>query len=246
MHIGVLEDDLDQQAFIEQCLTSVEHQVSLFSRASELRRATQEKRFDFLIVDWHLPDGCGMDVVGHLRQNDGWRGPILFITASQNEDDVVQALEQGADDFLAKPLRPRELIARVIALGRRAGYETPRPAITCPDIFSINKEEHSISIAGSYVALTEREYRLATLFFSKVGELLTRAHLLELVWGIKGSVSTRTVDTHVSRLRRKLELDGRHGLRLRSVYQSGYRMETSSTSPSSIPTKKADPIGRPS
>ncbi|MCD6437191.1 MAG: response regulator transcription factor [Halomonas sp.] len=246
MHIGVLEDDLDQQAFIEQCLTSVEHQVSLFSRASELRRATQEKRFDFLIVDWRLPDGCGMDVVGHLRQNDGWRGPILFITASQNEDDVVQALEQGADDFLAKPLRPRELIARVSALGRRSGYETPRPAITCPDIFSINKEEHSISIAGSYVALTEREYRLATLFFSKVGELLTRAHLLELVWGIKSSVSTRTVDTHVSRLRRKLELDGRHGLRLRSVYQSGYRMETSSTSPSSIPTKKADPIGRPS
>ncbi|WP_083001615.1 response regulator transcription factor [Halomonas sp. GT] len=246
MHIGVLEDDLDQQAFIEQCLISDEHQVSLFSRASELRRATQEKRFDFLIVDWRLPDGCGMDVVGHLRQNDGWRGPILFITASQNEDDVVQALEQGADDFLAKPLRPRELIARVSALGRRSGYETPRPAITCPDIFSINKEEHSISIAGSYVALTEREYRLATLFFSKVGELLTRAHLLELVWGIKGSISTRTVDTHVSRLRRKLELDGRHGLRLRSVYQSGYRMETSSTSPSSIPTKKADPIGRPS
>ena len=140
MHIGVLEDDLDQQAFIEQCLTSVEHQVSLFSRASELRRATQEKRFDFLIVDWRLPDGCGMDVVGHLRQNDGWRGPILFITASQNEDDVVQALEQGADDFLAKPLRPRELIARVSALGRRSGYETPRPAITCPDIFSINKD----------------------------------------------------------------------------------------------------------
>ncbi|WFE72849.1 response regulator transcription factor [Halomonas sp. M1] len=228
MHIGVLEDDLDQQAFIEQCLVSADHQVSLFSRASELRRATQEERFDFLIIDWRLPDGCGMDVVGHLRQNDGWRGPILFVTASQNEDDVVHALEQGADDFLAKPLRPKELIARVSALGRRAGYDTPRPAISCPSVFSINTEEHSISIADTSVALTEREYQLATLFFSKVGELLTRAHLLELIWGIKGSVSTRTVDTHVSRLRRKLELDGRHGLRLRSIYQSGYRMEISS------------------
>lgn len=227
MHIGVLEDDFDQQAFIEQCLVSANHQVSLFSRASELRRATQEERFDFLIIDWRLPDGCGMDVVGHLRQNDGWRGPILFVTASQNEDDVVHALEQGADDFLAKPLRPKELIARVSALGRRAGYETQRPAISCPDAFSINTEEHSISIADTSVALTEREYQLATLFFSKVGELLTRAHLLELIWGIKGSVSTRTVDTHVSRLRRKLELDGRHGLRLRSIYQSGYRMEIS-------------------
>ena len=225
MHIGVLEDDLDQQAFIELCLLSVGHSVSLFARASELRRATQQQAFDFFIIDWRLPDSCGMDVVTHLRQHDGWQGPILFITASQGEDDVVKALEQGADDFLAKPLRPKELIARVSALGRRSGYEPPRPASAYPDIFTLHTEKHYISLAGSAIDLTEREYRLAALFFSKIGELITRAHLLEVVWGIKGDVSTRTVDTHVSRLRRKLELDGRHGLRLRSVYQSGYRME---------------------
>nr|WP_290693709.1 response regulator transcription factor [Halomonas sp. UBA3074] len=225
MHIGVLEDDLDQQAFIEACLTSAGHEVALFTRASELRRATQQQSFDFLIIDWQLPDSCGMDVVLHLRQHEGWRGPILFITASQGEDNVVKALEQGADDFLAKPLRPNELIARVSALGRRSGYSTPRPASSCPDTFTLHTEEHYISVADRAVGLTEREYRLAALFFSKVGELITRAHLLELIWGIKGDVSTRTVDTHVSRLRRKLELDGRHGLRLRSVYQSGYRME---------------------
>lgn len=229
MHIGVLEDDLDQQAFIEQCLLTAKHQVSLFTRASELRRATQQHTFDLLIIDWRLPDSDGMDVVAHLRQHDSWQGPILFITASQGEDDVVKALEQGADDFLTKPLRPSELMARVSALGRRSGYATPRPAPTCPDIFTLHTEEHYISVAGNAVDLTEREYRLAALFFSKIGELITRAHLLELVWGIKGDVSTRTVDTHVSRLRRKLELDGRHGLRLRSVYQSGYRMETCQT-----------------
>lgn len=227
MHIGVLEDDLDQQAFIELCLTTAGHQVSLFTRSSELRRATQQQTFDFFIIDWRLPDSCGMDVVSHLRQHEGWRGPILFITASQGEDDVVKALEQGADDFLAKPLRPKELIARVSALGRRLGHSTPRPTTACPDIFTLHTDEHYISVAGNAVDLTEREYRLAALFFSKIGELITRAHLLELVWGIKGDVSTRTVDTHVSRLRRKLELDGRHGLRLRSVYQSGYRLETS-------------------
>jgi len=231
MHIGVLEDDLDQQAFIEQCLLAAGHQVALFTRASELRRATQQETFDFLIIDWRLPDSDGMDVVAHLRQHDGWRGPILFITASQGEDNVVQALEQGADDFLAKPLRPKELIARVSALGRRSGYATPHPATAYPDTFNLNTEEHFISVAGQSVDLTEREYRLAALFFSKIGELISRAHLLELVWGIKGDISTRTVDTHVSRLRRKLELDGRHGLRLRSVYQSGYRMETCQTTP---------------
>lgn len=229
MHIGVLEDDLDQQAFIEQCLLAAGHQVTLFARASELRRATQQETFDFLIIDWRLPDSNGMDVVAHLRQHDGWRGPILFITASQGEDNVVHALEQGADDFLAKPLRPKELIARVSALGRRSGYATPHLATACPEIFTLNTEEHFISVAGQAVDLTEREYRLAALFFSKIGEVISRANLLELVWGIKGDISTRTVDTHVSRLRRKLELDGRHGLRLRSVYQSGYRMETCQT-----------------
>ncbi|MFB9867011.1 response regulator transcription factor [Vreelandella sulfidaeris] len=231
MHIGVLEDDLDQQAFIELCLTSAGHRVALFTRASELRRATQQHMFDFFIIDWRLPDSCGMDVVSHLRQNDGWQGPILFITASQGEDDVVTALEQGADDFLAKPLRPKELIARVSALGRRSGYDIARPAQSCPDLFTLHTEEHYISVAGKAVDLTEREYQLAALFLSKIGELITRAHLLELVWGIKGDVSTRTVDTHVSRLRRKLELDGRHGLRLRSVYQAGYRMEIAHLSP---------------
>ncbi|BBI60054.1 hypothetical protein HSBAA_13600 [Vreelandella sulfidaeris] len=99
MHIGVLEDDLDQQAFIEQCLLTAGHRVSLFTRSNELRRATQQHTFDLLIIDWRLPDSCGMDVVAHLRQHDSWRGPILFITASQGEEDVVKALEQGADDF---------------------------------------------------------------------------------------------------------------------------------------------------
>ncbi|PRY65305.1 DNA-binding response OmpR family regulator [Vreelandella songnenensis] len=226
MHIGVLEDDLDQQAYLEQCLLAAGHRVALFTYASELRRATLQHTFDFLIIDWRLPDSCGMDVVAYLRQHDKWRGPILFITASQDEEDVVKALEQGADDFLVKPLRPKELVARVGALGRRAGYALPLLKTIHSTIFSLHTEEHYISVSGKAIDLTEREYQLATLFFSKIGELITRAHLLELVWGIKGSVSTRTVDTHVSRLRRKLELDGRHGLRLRSVYQCGYRMET--------------------
>ena len=82
-----------------------------------------------------------------------------------------------------------------------------------------------VQLAGERVTLTEREFRLVSLFFSHPGELLSRAHLLEVVWGIKGDVSTRTVDTHISRLRRKLVLDGSHGVRLRSIYQHGYRLE---------------------
>ncbi|UYG00782.1 response regulator transcription factor [Halomonas sp. GD1P12] len=230
MHIGVLEDDPDQQAYIEQCLAVEQHRVSLFGRASELRRHMDQQLFDFLIIDWRLPDGCGMDVVGHLRRHDGWKGPILFITASQHEDDVVQALEQGADDFLAKPLRPRELLARINALGRRT-WQSPAPAAaSIGDAYSMDSDQRQIYLNAEPADLTEREYRLAALLFSKLGATLTRPHLLELVWGLKGDLPTRTVDTHVSRLRRKLELDGRHGLRLKSVYQSGYRLESCSPS----------------
>ncbi|MGO2992339.1 MAG: response regulator transcription factor, partial [Halomonadaceae bacterium] len=135
-------------------------------------------------------------------------------------------LEQGADDFLAKPLRPKELIARVNALSRRMGYTPSTTAANFSETYSLNIEKRIVYLDERPVNLTEREYRLAALFFSKTGELLTRPHLLELIWGMKGDISTRTVDTHVSRLRRKLELDGQHGLRLKSIYQSGYRLET--------------------
>ncbi|SHF71514.1 DNA-binding response regulator, OmpR family, contains REC and winged-helix (wHTH) domain [Modicisalibacter ilicicola DSM 19980] len=224
MHIGVLEDDSVQQEFIRLCLSAAEHEVSLFERASELRRAMQQQAFDLLILDWRLPDACGMDVMSHLRQHDGWHNPILFITASQNEEDVVLALEHGADDFLAKPLRPRELEARVNALGRRLGMKAVKRHDRHGAYF-LDREHHCVRLEGRAISLTDREYRLATLFFTHVGELLSRAHLLEVVWGIKGDVSTRTVDTHISRLRRKLALDGRHGFRLRSIYQYGYRLE---------------------
>ncbi|MCP1367617.1 response regulator, partial [Halomonas sp. BBD48] len=93
LHIGVLEDDADQQDFIEQCLIAAGHRVTQFMRASELRRAIQTQAFDLFIIDWRLPDASGMDVTAHLRQHDGWKGPILFITASQTEEDIVLALD---------------------------------------------------------------------------------------------------------------------------------------------------------
>lgn len=225
MRIGVLEDDDIQQSFIELCLAKEGHEISLFQRASELRRALQHQSFDLLIIDWRLPDACGMDVTKNLRQHDGWRGLILFITASQNEEDVVMALEHGADDFIAKPLRPRELSARINALGRRAGIIAEGTAARVGD-YHLDHQQRCIRFEEHAVTLTDKEYRLATLLFTHANELLSRAHLLEVVWGMQGDISTRTVDTHISRLRRKLILDGSHGFRLRSIYQCGYRMES--------------------
>ncbi|MFC3292136.1 response regulator transcription factor [Modicisalibacter luteus] len=224
MHIGVLEDDTDQQDFIEQCLIAAGHRISQFTRASELRRAIQTQAFDMFIIDWRLPDASGMDVTMNLRQHDGWKGPILFITASDEEENIVLALESGADDFLSKPLRPRELSARINALARRTGFQAQDTREQL-GAYTLHSSQREVQFAGEHVKLTEREFRLVSLFFNHPGELLSRARLLEVVWGINGDVSTRTVDTHISRLRRKLTLDGSHGVRLRSIYQHGYRLE---------------------
>jgi DNA-binding response OmpR family regulator len=229
MHIGILEDDQDQRDYLMLCLQTQGHELAGFERASQLLRALREQNFDMLIIDWQLPDACGMELTRTLRREHGWQGLILFITASQGEEDVVHALEHGADDFLSKPINPKELTARVAALGRRLANSTASNALNegedIPEHYRIEQEEHTIWCAGVQVNLTQREYQLAVLLLRHIGELFSRAYLLEMIWGINGDISTRTVDTHISRLRRKLGFDGSHGLKLRSVYQHGYRLE---------------------
>ena len=234
MQIGILEDDHDQRDYLTLCLEAQGHELAGFERASQLLRALRERSFDLLIIDWQLPDACGMELTRTLRSEHGWRGLILFITASQGEEDVVHALQHGADDFLAKPIRPAELTARVEALGRRfvtsdTNYLQPKVAIS--DQYRIEPDEHTIWCGEEPVALTQREYQLASLLLRHVGELYSRAYLPEMIWGVNGDISTRTVDTHVSRLRRKLGLNGSRGLRLKSVYQYGYRLESCATAP---------------
>lgn len=229
MHIGILEDDPLQSRFLQMALKDWGEEaahIDVFERASQLLKALQKETFDLLIVDWYLPDADGMHLVQRLRQDFGWLGPILFITASQGKDDVVMALESGADDFLTKPIRPTELRARLSALTRRAEINKNMTAERLSfGVYTLASNSHSILLRGQNIPLTPREYDLAALFLSHIGRLFSREHILEMVWGISADISTRTIDTHISRLRKKLAFDGQYGLRLKSVYQYGYRLE---------------------
>lgn len=230
MKIAILEDDADQRDFLVVCLTRQGDTVSEFGSAIELQRAMLRERFDLFVVDWRLPEVSGLDFVQQLRQQLGWEVPVLMITAARSEQDVIGALQNGADDFLTKPLRPDELQARVQALGRRFLSRHEQDVLDLMP-YRVDITRREVTINGLPFSLTDREYALACLFIAHPGELFSRHHLLEMIWGVRGDITTRTVDTHVSRLRRKLELDGRHGWRLRSVYQHGYRLEENRKEP---------------
>lgn len=226
MRIDLLEDDPEQGEMLRLWLEQDGHEVRWFRSGSELTRALHRDVPDALLLDWLLPESSGLDVLTWVRQSFLGQVPVIFITAKEGEEHVVQALQAGADDYVVKPPRRLELLARIRALGRRAGLVGQTQALANTEPFSFDLSGRDVRILGKRVELTGKEFDLAVHLFSNAGRLVTRSSLLERVWGRSvQSVSTRTVDAHISRVRKKLELDERHGWRLISIYQHGYRLE---------------------
>jgi DNA-binding response OmpR family regulator len=175
-------------------------------------------------------------VVRWVRANLKAKVPVLFVTSHVDEGDLVEALKAGADDYMCKPVRVPELLARLHALLRRAYPEQSGEVLVSGD-FVFDQKSKTLTIKGEPVELKHREYELAYLLFSRLGELLSRKYLQESVWGGQVDVVSRTLDTHISRLRVKLDLRPKNGYRLSSVYSLGYRLEalSSRSSESGLP-----------
>jgi two-component system response regulator RegX3 len=150
--------------------------------------------------------------------------PVLFLTGRLDEEDVVHALSSGADDYLIKPPRRMELIARIDALLRRALPPRGDEVLEFPP-YRIDTLMRSVTLRGADVSLTQKEYELTVFLFRNVGRLMSRSHIEEAVWGRGAEVLSRSLDTHLSRIRRKLTLNPGNGYRLTPVYNHGYRLE---------------------
>jgi DNA-binding response OmpR family regulator len=223
MRIAVLEDDLDQGERVRRVLEAPGHTVQVFSRGRHLLAKLAHESYDVIVLDWEVPDFSGYEVLRTARRQLLTTTPVLFLTHRDSEQDVVEALEAGANDFLIKPARERELLARVQALGRRSGPAAQQDIDVPPYLIDVG---HSmVKRNGAAIELTRREYEVALFFFRNLGKVVSRAHILEAVWGHGGEVTTRTVDTHVSRLRSALGLSAATGVRLTPVYGYGYRLE---------------------
>ncbi|MBX3716441.1 MAG: response regulator [Burkholderiales bacterium] len=227
LRVALLEDDPDQLALERRWLEAAGHICHGFTRSAELLAAIGRESFDVYVLDWMVPDLSGEAVLEWIRQKLPQRVPVMFATARDEEAEIVEILSLGADDYLVKPLRHGEFVARVEALGRRqAAAAGARGEKVGP--YAIDTGSRTVKLDGRPVELTPRLYEIARILFEKRETLVSRGYLYEQVWGRALESGTRTVDTHVSRLRRALELDGRHGWRLTSIYQHGYRLEPAS------------------
>lgn len=223
MEIAILEDDPDQAELMQSWVASSGYTTCVFGDGASFLADVGGSGVHIAVIDWALPDIEGIDVLIRLRRDVGWGLAVLFVTSRDQEEDVVAALEAGADDYMTKPVKRGEFLARVAALARRAQPDA-EDTLEC-DPYLIRLAARRVEVAGREIPLTEREFELAAYLFRHAGQLVTRRSVLEHVWGTSADLKTRTVDTHVSRIRRKLGLGPEVGWRLQPVYQHGYRLE---------------------
>lgn len=224
MHIALLEDEREQARNVQALLSEKGYACDIYNTGQSFLSAVTHKSFDLLILDWQVPDIDGIEVLETVRRQLDWPIPVLFLTQRDSEEDIVRALDAGADDYLPKPARPSELIARIRALARRSNPDSEKETLTFGP-FRIDTQTREISLRGDVLVLTDKDFDLAVYLFRNQGRLLTRDLLLERVWGVSREINTRTVDTHMSRLRRRLGIKPENGYRIKTIYQRGYRLE---------------------
>ena len=222
-HVLVIEDEPDIRKTIDYNLSKESFKVTQASSIEEGEKVLASNKIDVIILDLMLPDGSGLTLCRDIKSEPNTKHiPVIILTAKTEEVDRVVGFELGADDYVTKPFSVRELILRVKAILKR-GVSTEKNTDDIEDSFgelTINYEEHQAYINGQEISLTALEFKLLKHLINRKGRVQTRDQLLEDVWGYSSNVTTRTVDTHIKRLREKLGSVGDHIQTIRGV---GYR-----------------------
>ena len=225
--ILIIEDDRDIVELVRYNLANEGFQVSAAYDGGTGLGTLKKSPPDLLLLDLMLPKLSGLDICREIRKDDSLsRLPILMLTARGEEADRVVGLEMGADDYVVKPFSPRELIARVKALLRRAEPPAEAPRVIEVGRLAIDPASYRVSQSGKAVPLSTLEFRLLYYLASRPNRVFTRDQLLDAVWGTDRFVTPRSVDVYVRRLREKIEADPENPAHLKTVRGAGYLFET--------------------
>lgn len=226
MKIALLEDDPEQSQRISGILRGEGHECSAFGDGSVLIRQLKRDTFDLLLLDWRTPGVTGYEVTAWARANLSVHVPIVFLTSRALEVDIVAGLTAGADDYMVKPIRGAELLARITALQRRINLESAQAdRLIIAGNYRIDPTSRCCYLRDEPVELTCKEFDLTLLLFQHIGRVLSREHIGGAIWGHGPESISRTLDTHMSRIRIKLELRSENGVKLTPVYGQGYRLD---------------------
>lgn len=223
--IFVVEDEPDILELIAINLEKAGYEVDKFSEAGPMLTVLKRKVPDLLILDLMLPDHDGLDICKSLKNNKKYPDfPIIMVTARTEELDVVLGLELGADDYIAKPFSPRELVARVKAVLRRTKTPAARVSrkMTIGDLLAIDPAKHEVLVNDEKIQLTATEFMILKILAEKPGWVFAREKILHSLWGDEKDVFGRTVDVHIKNLREKL---GPAGDLIKNVRGVGYKIE---------------------
>ena len=221
--ILIIEDENDLAELVAFNLEKEGYRSLIATDGPSGLEAARHNSPDLILLDLMLPGMSGMEICKVLKSNEKTaRIPIVMLTAKGEEIDRVVGFEVGADDYVIKPFSPRELLLRVKAVLRRAGSGESLSKIIKVDTISIDTDRHIVSVDGNEVVLTTTEFKLLFNLAERLGRVQSRDRLLKDVWGFNHMGDTRTVDTHITRLRSKL---GEAGEMIKTIRGFGYKME---------------------
>ncbi|MEW6622007.1 MAG: response regulator transcription factor [Bacillota bacterium] len=221
-HVLIVEDEQKLNKLIKDYLSQEGYEVSSAFNGSDARMLLAGRRPDLIVMDWMLPDGSGLDLCKEVRLKEDI--PIIMLTARSDEFDRVLGLEMGADDYITKPFSFRELAARIKVVLRRYGTMPSDEEIIRHGSLVVDLHKHAVLVDGKSVKLTPTEFKLLSHLIQKPGRVYSRLQLLEAV-GEAYEGYERSLDTHISNLRRKIEKNPNQPKLVVTVYGTGYKME---------------------
>ena len=220
--ILVADDDPKHAQLIRLYLEREGHQVITVGDGRVALEVARARKPDLVLLDVMMPLVDGLDVCRILRAESSVA--ILLVTARSSENDMLLGLDLGADDYMAKPVSPRELTARVRALLRRAGAGGDAASVVRAGDLEVDPDRFEVRVRGAAVTLTAKEFAILELLAREPGRVFTRAQIIDRAFGFEQDISARTVDAHVVNLRRKIEQDPAEPRYVQTVYGRGYRM----------------------